>query len=144
MSCSGKTTFAKQISGHEYYCFDAFFDWHLIETCGLSITANLEYLQKRCTSDLFVLDGWHLADAEGKYHPPGCTVYVVYTDYDRIIDQYRRPVPNRDEHRPMFKKWYCDIDYSRFPRTRYFWNDGEFTERSADHFLSFVANGLED
>ena len=49
-SCSGKTTFAKTLTDHEYYCFDALFQWHQIEGLGLSIEDNLKHIQTVCIS----------------------------------------------------------------------------------------------
>jgi len=138
MSCVGKTTFAKQLIDHHYYCFDALFQWHTIETLGLSVCAELNYLREQCSADRFVLDGWHLADKSGVFLPPDSCVYVLYADYDRIIAQYRVPVDYHDIHRPMFKKWYFDLDYSRFKKVRYFENTGSFIERTQQDYLLFL------
>src|SRR4051812_21762650 len=98
-SCVGKTTFAKQLNGHVYHCFDELFHWHLIETFGLSIESNLVHIRNVCqASDKFVLDGWHLSDKDGLFLPAGAVVYVVYAPYDQIISQYRVPVYEHEEH----------------------------------------------
>lgn len=137
MSCSGKTTLAKTIYTHEYYCFDSLFQWHCIETFGLSITENFKYIQNQCVADKFVLDGWHLADSKGEYLPEGVVVYVVWAPYDHIVSQYRVKVYEHEEHRSMYKKWYLDIDYNRFSGIRYFSNLGKFEEISQNDFITF-------
>lgn len=136
MSCSGKTTFAKQLD-HHYHCFDALFQWHVIETLGLSIAANLKQLSKICTEDKYVLDGWNLADKECRYLPEGAVVYVVYAPYEQIIKQYRIHVSDPEEFRPMFHKWYYEIEYPRL-HCRYFANGGTFTETTEKEFISFL------
>lgn len=139
MSCSGKTTFALQIETHNYFSFDYLFDWYSTETLGLSTSKGLEgaaeIVSKRPP---FVLDGWHLSDKEGKYLPSGITVYVVYADYERIIDQYRVEVKHQEEHRHMFKKWYYEVPYDLMPKVRYFCNNGEFVEQSQENFQEFL------
>jgi len=133
MSCSGKTTFAKLLSqteGHQYYCFDALYPWHTIETLGLSIDAALTFVSASCTASKFVLDGWNLADIHGVHMPRGSSIYVVYNSYDYIIGQYRKKVRHFDEHRQMFARWY-DI---QIPNVRYFLNNGAFVETSAETF----------
>jgi len=127
MSCSGKTTFAKKLVDYTYHCFDLYFKWALIEALGVSIQANFQHIQKICNSDKFVLDGWHLADQEGKYLPDNSVVYVIYAKYDQIISQYRVDVLDHEQHRIMYRQWY-DIDYKKL-KARYFFNNGEeFTE----------------
>lgn len=138
MSCSGKTTFAKSLTGHRYYCFDAMFNWHCIETFGLSIEANLSEVRDSCVGDKWVLDGWHLADHRGHFLPKGSSVCVVYATYERIIGQYRVPVDDFEQHRRMFKKWYHEVDYEKLPATRYFLNGGEFEETSRTEFVTFL------
>lgn len=135
-SCVGKTTFATAIGTHAYYCFDYLFRWHDIETLGLSIEANLRHIRTTCTDPKYVLDGWHLADKEGQLLPPGAAVYVVYAPYKQIISQYRVPVLSEDEHRPMYGRWYCEIDYASLPGIRYFSNEGDFVERTAEEFTA--------
>lgn len=137
MSCAGKTTFAQTLFDHHYYCFDLLFHWHLIETCGLSTDANLEEIRDGCTEPKYVLDGWHLADAEGRLLPQA-VVYVVFADYDRIIDQYRVPVRDRMEHWQMFCRWY-QIHYEHFPHVCYVENTGKFEQRTPEYFRQFVA-----
>lgn len=137
-SCAGKTTFAKQLTDHHYYCFDALFNWHMIEGLGLSICSELDYLREQCTAGKFVLDGWHLADKSGVFFPPDSCVYVLYAPYDQIISQYRVPVPYHDVHRPMFKKWYFDVDYTKYKQVRYFENMGSFIERGRQDFELFL------
>ena len=137
MSCSGKTTFAKSVSelyGHTHHCFDFLFPWHLIETFGLSITEALRHVSNKCQGN-FVLDGWHLADKNGKLLPKDAKVYVVYATYEQIIKQYRVPVDT--SHLFMFKKWY-GIDYAGL-QARYFENTGQFVERTRDDFTSMLA-----
>lgn len=136
MSCVGKTTLAQSLSEHEYICFDALFQWHLVEALGLSLEANLRHVASVCTAPKFVLDGWHLSDAEGGLLPES-VVYLVYAPYAQIIDQYRVPVSSHDVHRPMFQKWYFEVDYRRFP-TRYFLNCGEFVETTQEEFTDFL------
>lgn len=123
MSCVGKTTMSELMTDHVYYCFDAMFNWHLIETLGLSIETNLKYISNICDSvPNFALDGWHLADKHGTLLPKNTTVYVVYDDYESIIDRYRVPVESRLQHIPMYKKWYnLEITVP----IRYFKNDGK-------------------
>ena len=126
MSCVGKTTFAKLMKDHTYFCFDAMFNWHLIETLGLSIETNLKHVAELCNSvPNFVLDGWHLADKTGSLFPPGTTAYVVYDDYESIIRRYRVPVPDKMQHMPMFNKWY---DLSLSVPVRYFKNNKGIVE----------------
>lgn len=135
MSCSGKTTFAKGLCARQYHCFDALFQWHLIETLGLSIEANLKHIQKVCSEDRWVLDGWHLGDKEGEFLPVGSTVCVIYSSYQKIIDQYRVPVVEPLVH--MYRKWY-GINYEAFAGTRYILNDGDFQETSFSHYQNIV------
>lgn len=138
MSCAGKTTFSKQLRDHQYYCFDAMFHWHLVETLGLSISANLAYVREQCVASKFVVDGWHLSDLSGSFLPEKSTIYVVYSSYDTIISQYRVTVSDHNQHRSMFKKWYQDIDYEKFIGTRYFKNDGHFVETTSKEFLQLI------
>jgi hypothetical protein len=135
MSCAGKTTFAKQLVNHHYYCFDAMFPWHIIETFGMSIESSLRHINESCVAHKFVLDGWHLSDSQGLLLPDDSCVYVIYAPYQQIISQYRVAVYDPEEHRPMFKKWYQDIDYSKFPKVRYFKNQGSFIETDVTEFL---------
>lgn len=138
-SCVGKTTFALQLLEHRYYCFDALFQWHLIETLGLSTEANFRHIQSVCDAPRFVLDGWHLADREGRFLPVGAAAYVVYAPYETIISQYRVPVASPTEHLPMFGKWYYEINYDELPGTRYFSNEGEFVETTREDYVTFLA-----
>lgn len=133
MSCSGKTTFAKQLTNHTYYIFDFLFKWELVETLGVSIKANFQHIQRTCQADEFVLDGWNLADKDGKYLPENSVVYVVYGTYDQIISQYRVDVLDHDQHKIMYRQWY-DIDYTKL-KARYFFNDGKvFVETDHGQF----------
>jgi len=136
-SCSGKTAFAQQLTSHHYYCFDALFHWHSIEALGLSPSANLKELSTICTTDRYVLDGWHLSDRDGRYIPEGARVYVVYAPYEKIIEQYRVPLISPEEVRPMFHKWYYEIEYPRL-HCRYFANEGTFVETTEREFISFL------
>lgn len=138
-SCVGKTTFALQMLERTYHCFDALFQWHLIETLGLSIEANFRYIQGVCSGPRWVLDGWHLADKKGRYLPPGAVAYVVYAPYQQIISQYRVPVAIPTEHLPMFRKWYYEINYDVLSGVRYFRNDGDFLETSREDYFTFLA-----
>ena len=138
MSCVGKTTFAKQLKDHVYYCFDALFQWHLIETLGLSSSQNLQHVKESCVADKFVLDGWHLSDLTGIFFPEDVCVYVIYSEYERIIDQYRVPVADKYEHKSMFKKWYYEIDYLQFSEVRYFCNNDVFEETNREEFVTFL------
>lgn len=138
-SCSGKTTFSKLLKEHNYYCFDELFQWHMVETLGLSTEANLCHVSNFCTASRYVLDGWHLADKEGRWLPDA-SVYVVYATYNQIIEQYRIPVSRQEEHWSMFKKWYHEIDYPSL-KSRYFLNEGQghnFVETSEGDFLQFL------
>lgn len=134
MSCVGKTTFAR-LFPEAHRCFDALFPWHLIETFGLSTTAALEHVRRSVGDGHFVLDGWHLADRAGHFLPPGAAVYVVYAPYDQILAQYRIPVIDHEEFRPMFDEWYRSVPYDELPGTRYFRNAGEFVETDREAFL---------
>lgn len=140
-SCSGKTTLAKQIvetHKHAYYCFDAYFHWHAIETLGLSISANLRYLNEICVAKKFVLDGWHLADKHGEFLPVDTRIYVVYAPYQQILRQYRVPVRHQEEFLGMFRRWYYEINYPSL-RTRYFLNTEEgFCETEESEFSLFL------
>lgn len=138
MSCVGKTTFSKQLIGHHYYCFDAMFQWHVIETLGVSIFSNLELIQKQCCESKFILDGWSLSDKDGFYLPKDSCVYVIYAPYDNILNQYRIPVVHHEEFKLMFNKWYHDVDYDKLPGIRYFLNSGKFIETDRAHFLTIV------
>jgi len=70
---------------------------------------------------------------------PEATVYVLYAEYERIIDQYRIEVGHPEEYRSMFRRWYYEVPYGQFPqKARYWENTGEFTERSAEEFQSFL------
>lgn len=139
MSCVGKTTFGQQMNDHRYLCFDALFDWYSIETLGLSTSTSLAGIADIMSKEeKIVLDGWHLGDIEGAYLPGDSTVYVLYADYERVINQYRIDVRHPEEHRHMFKRWYYEVPYERFPRVRYWENLGEFTEREAEEFQDFL------
>jgi hypothetical protein len=140
MSCSGKTTFAKTLKYHKYICFDEHFQWHLIETLGLSIEANLNHIKKLCnqTKQKYVLDGWHLADRSGDYLPEDSYVYVVWAPYEKITSQYRIPVTDPEEFRSMYTKWYCEVDYQKFPKIRYFENKQDFIEISSNQFFTYL------
>lgn len=137
MSCVGKTTFAKQFLNHKYHCFDALFQWHLIETLGLSISENLKSIQDTCIEEKFILDGWHLSDKQGQHLPKNCCVCVIWAPYEKIISQYRVPVGDLDEHRTMYNKWYCEIDYDKLPSVKYFMNSGNFSQITKDQFNFF-------
>lgn len=142
MSCVGKTEMARRISkvGHQHICFDAFYPWHDVETLGLSTRTAVRYVVDQCSAERFVLDGWHLSALDRHALPEATVVYVLYAKYDRIIDQYRVVVPDRNQHRPMFKKWYLDFDYSTLLRVRYWENTGEFEERSREDFVRFCSS----
>lgn len=135
MSCSGKTTFAQSLIDHQYYCFDAMFHWHQIEVLGGSIRQNLIEIGRQCNADKFVLDGWSLGDSAGDLLPQGSVVYVVYTTYQNIIDQYRIEVSDPEQHLEMYKKWY-GINYKK--PCRFFRNDKAFIETSFDEFTSVI------
>lgn len=140
MSCVGKTTMASTMEDHHYHCFDSLFDWHSIETLGLSISTSLRHASAQCVQDRYVLDGWHLGDKDGEFLPVDCTVYVLYAPYEKIIDQYRVPVVHQESHLYMFNRWYYEVDYGRFPKVRFFENEGVFVERRVTEFRSFLAN----
>jgi len=139
-SCVGKTAFSKNLTHHHYYCFDYLFPWYDIETLGLPVIPGLEFISKIDQPEKFIIDGWVLTDKNGKYIPSGSVVYVIYAPYDQIIKQYRVPVEEFEQHLPMFKQWYYDIDYQSFPGIRYFLNDGcEFGEQSEKEFAEFLS-----
>ena len=133
MSCSGKTYFANLLE-HQYFCFDAIFPWHQIETLGLSTSAALENVSKKM-SDRCIVDGWHLSDIEGKHFPEGTTRYVIYCSYKQIIDQYRVEVVQFMQHFHMYEKWY-PVDFKG--ETRYFRNNSDFVETSKEEYLRVV------
>jgi len=136
MSCSGKTTFAKQLE-HHYYCFDTMFHWWLIESLCLPVDENLLEVSKSCIEDKYVLDGWTLADKEGDCLPEGARVYVIYAAYEHIVSQYRIPVTDPEEFRPMYCRWY-DVNYETLG-ARYFRNEGScFVESDVEDFYSLV------
>lgn len=139
MSCVGKTTFAKQLKDHHYYCFDAMFHWRVIETFGLPVDDNLEEISKSCIAGKYVLDGWTLADSIGQFVPKDSRVYVIYAPYDQVIDQYRIPYSSRDEFRKMYSNWY-GLNYKAL-EARYFRNEGLFVERGFDNFNQCVSLG---
>jgi hypothetical protein len=137
MSCCGKTTFARTLSTHTYYCFDRLFHWSLIETLGLPCSMELAFIRDRLERDSenrFVIDGWHLSDPAWDMTPFEAEVYVVYADYSRIIDQYRIPVADRTEHVHMFRKWYGQ-PLLRSPR--FIKNEGIFRETDEVEFLEW-------
>ena len=141
-SCSGKTTFAKQLTGHHYHCFDALFDWHAFECLGTSVKSNLLYIGENCKEPRYVIDGWHLADKEGKYLPENSRVYVVYCSYEQILDQYRVEVKHRDEYLMMYKRWYLGVNYEKL-NARYIKNAREqFVETSTQEFLDEIRSSL--
>ena len=119
-SCVGKTTFAKLLTTHHYYCFDALFPWHLIESFNMSIASALDYVIEQCVQTPFVLDGWHTSDLIGDHLPNDVKIYLIFAEYSQIIKQYRIPVLDFNEHRFMYDKWY------KFPykEVRYFFNNG--------------------
>lgn len=135
-SCVGKTTFAKLLTGHNYLCFDELFNWHMIETLGLSIATNLSHIKNLCEDQEipYVLDGWHSSDKDGKLLPKQAVAYVVWAPYNRIISQYRIPVNDPEEFRSMYKRWYYEINYMQFQSVRYFKNENSFTEISESDF----------
>lgn len=136
-SCAGKTTFSKRLENHSYVCFDELFQWHLIETLGLSIKCNLQYVKDFCDGlkkQKYILDGWHLSDKSGMYLPKDVAVYVVWASYEKIISQYRIPVVDIEEFRPMYRKWYCEVNYFDLPNVRYFENNGDFVEITEEQF----------
>lgn len=139
MSCVGKTTFAQQLlQTHRYICFDELFQWRLIELFGLSIETNLSYISEQAVQyPSFVVDGWHYSDERLALIPKDATVYVVYTSYRKIIEQYRVPVPYFDQHLSMFMKWY---DEPALEGVRYFENQGvKFIEKQRGDFLDVVS-----
>lgn len=111
-----------------YYCFDALFPWHQIETLGLSTSAALNNVLNACTDSHFVLDGWHSSGFDKL--PDQYSRYIIYAPYSHIIRQYRVEVRTLDEHRPMYKKWYVD-----HPNCRYFLNNGSFIETTQEEYL---------
>ena len=133
MSCVGKTTFSKSLSKHTHKCFDARFPWHEIETLGMSISSALQNVARQCYENKFVLDGWHSTDLEGRYMPES-KVYVIYSTYGHIVDQYRKKVNFYSEFFHMYKKWYS----YRNPNARYFFNNGQFIETNFEEYLEIV------
>lgn len=138
-SCSGKTTFAKQLLDHFYYCFDSLFEWHLVEGLGISIDANFQYVNQICQNPKFVLDGWHLADKEGVFLPKSAKVYVVYCSYEQILRQYRIEIKDRQEYHLMYKRWYQDVDYQAL-NARYIRNEKEFKETDYEEFYEVCSS----
>jgi hypothetical protein len=146
VSCSGKTTLARLIETHAYTSFDALFHWHAIETLGASIDRNLQEVQKSCVAPKFVLDGWHLADPLGEFLPRDSAVYVVYSSYLRVTENYSNRSAWRGyertfwQHVPMFHKWYYGIPYHEMKvPVRYFQNlESEFLERDRTQFDGFL------
>lgn len=138
-SCSGKTTFAKQLQEHFYYCFDSLFEWHLVEGLGVSIDANFFYVNQKCQGEKYVLDGWHLADKDGLFLPKDTRVYVIYCSYEQIIKQYRVEVKNREEYLLMYKRWYQDVDYLKL-NARFIKNDGDFRETKYEEFYEVCSS----
>lgn len=136
-SCSGKTTFAKLLENH-YYCFDALFPWHIIETFNLSIIKALEDINLQCKENCYVLDGWHTADLNCDLTPKDSNLYVVYTEYNNIVKNFPREI-NHKELIYMFKKWYS------FDKTnaRYFYNNGDFFETTIDQYKEFISYELK-
>jgi hypothetical protein len=108
---------------------------------GLSPSANLEYISTLDFDEPFVLDGWHLSDPVGELMPPNVCVYVIYADYDLVIDRYRVPVRQRSDHWSMFKTWY-GADFTVFPRVRYIRNQASFAETTAAEFESWRSRSL--
>lgn len=137
MSCVGKTTMAGLMKDHTYLCFDAMFNWHLIETLGLSIETNLKHISKICDAvPNFVLDGWHLSDETGSLFPADTVAYVLYDDYDSIIRRYRVSVEDKMQHLPMFLKWY---DLKLEIPVRFFKNNmSEIRETESKEFTQCV------
>lgn len=132
MSCAGKTTFAQTMTEHAYMCFDALFNWHLIETVCLPIDTQLKHISALCDMHpKFVIDGWHLSDKRCELSPPDTTAYVIYDDYESIIRRYRVPVSTHMEHFHMFKRWY-DLELS-IP-VRFFKNGDIITETDFGQF----------
>lgn len=125
----GKTYFAHKLKDHEYYCFEDMIDRHGIETLGLSTSANLKAIAKKCVGDKYVLDGWHLSDRDGLYLPQGCTVYVVFMEYARIVQHH----PDMER---AFRKWYSPLNLQR---VRYWENIGSFIERSVEGYQAFLS-----
>lgn len=141
MSCSGKTTLANSLLSHQYFCFDAMFHWHDIETLGLSITENLRTINENIevASGRWVLDGWHLADAKCQLVPTDATIYVVFARYPDIINQYRVVVSDPQEHLGMYRKWYSPGNFSGLSEVRYFYNNGsDFLETDETEFQDVV------
>ena len=122
---------------HTYLCFDAMFNWHLIETLGLSIETNLKHISKICDAvPNFVLDGWHLSDETGSLFPADTVAYVLYDDYDSIIRRYRVSVEDKMQHLPMFLKWY---DLKLEIPVRFFKNNmSEIRETESKEFTQCV------
>lgn len=140
MSCVGKTTFAKQLH-HKYHCFDALFQWHLIESFGLSIKENFIYINDICKEEEFVIDGWHLSDLKGDFLPKDSTVYLIWSPYKKILSQYRIPVFNYNEFFDMYKKWYSNLKSPSF-KIRYILNDGDFVEVNEFDFYKMLNQDL--
>ena len=138
MSCSGKTTFAQKLVDHHYYCFDAMYPWHTIETFGMSITSALTRVASQCISDKFVLDGWQTSDLEGRLLPES-VVYVVYTSYEEIIEQYRISLTLPMSCFHMFQRWYSYSNHN----ARYFLNRDDFVETTYDEYRDFISCELE-
>lgn len=134
-SCVGKTTFSTLLKDHKYYCFDALFPWHLIETFNLSISSTLRNI--KCYNDSYVLDGWHTSDLEGDLIPTKSKIYVIYSEYETILKQFPREV-NYKELFHMFEKWYSFEKLN----ARYFYNKGDFQETTFVEYKTFIKNQI--
>jgi GTPase SAR1 family protein len=136
MSCSGKTTFAQLLKNHKYFCFDAFFHWHEIESLGLSAKNSLQKIVEMLShEEKYVLDGWHLSDKSLSLIPLDAKVYVIYSDYDSIIKNYRTPIYGPLAFDNMYNEWYWNLEAKI---SRYIRNEGCFRETSVDEFLKTI------
>lgn len=134
MSCSGKTTFATNVKGHRYICFDEFFPWHDIETLGISAKQYLIKIRDML-SDKCILDGWHLSDKNFNLLSKEIKVYAVYSEYDFIVNNYRGKINGPLAYENMYDLWYTrDLKVDKYIR-----NKGNcFIETSFDEYLEII------
>jgi len=138
MSQCGKTTFAKTLP-LKYLCFDAFFDWHKLETFPeLSIEQVLKHISFLCEKEEnYCLDGWYLGGE--LFLPKDCTLCILYDTHENIIERYSVPIIAEDKHYAMYKKWY-NIDFDTIDRPKKYVKvvGKEYKETSREEFEECV------
>lgn len=133
MSCVGKTKMAESLLSHKYYCFDALFPWHVLETIGGSIKRSL--LDIKPSETKFVLDGWHNSDLRCKLTPKESVPYLIYADYSFILSNYRVPISGPQAFFNMYQIWY-KAEFAK--NTRFIKNTGSFSETSKEEFIETI------